>query len=86
MILLDPAYWQNRLYFCGVDDSCKAFNISNASWVRPRFARPTTMPIRWPAGNQRVSSAADQRILWAVERDSVNNVSICTPTMRQPGD
>jgi len=73
-----PAYWQNRLYFCGVDDSCKAFNISNALVGTTAASHgPTTYA--YPGGQPVISassSAATSAILWAVERDSVNNVSI----------
>jgi fibronectin type 3 domain-containing protein len=73
-----PAYWQNRLYFCGVDDSCRAFNISNAQLGTTSASNsPTTYA--YPGGQPVISaasSAATSAIMWTIQRDSVNNVSI----------
>ncbi len=73
-----PAYWQNRVYFCGVDDYCKLFTLSNgllsttpASQSPATFAYPGSQPIVSAA-----SSSATSAILWAVQHDSTNNVTI----------
>jgi chitobiase/beta-hexosaminidase-like protein/fibronectin type III domain protein len=72
------ASWQNRVYFCGIDDYCRAFGISNAvlstsptSLAPTTFAFPGAQPVISAA-----SSTASSAILWAVERDSVSNLTI----------
>ncbi|MBV9346164.1 MAG: fibronectin type III domain-containing protein [Gammaproteobacteria bacterium] len=73
-----PAYWQNRVYFCGVKDSCKLFSLSNAqlsttpvSKTNAVFAYPGAQPVISAA-----SASATSAILWAVESDSTHNLSV----------
>ncbi len=78
-----PAYWNNRLYFCGVADSCKLFTMSNgllntsAGALTPASKTPTGYP--YPGGQPMISAAsssATSAVLWAVERRTSNNTSV----------
>ena len=67
-----PAYWQNRVYFCGVKDACKLFTLSGgllsalpASKTVATYAYPGTQPTISAA-----SSTATSAVMWAVERNS----------------
>ncbi len=67
-----PAYWNNRVYFCGLADSCKLFSVSGGQLsLLPTSKTVATFPY---AGAQptisAASSAASTAILWAVQ---------CTP-------
>ncbi|MGH8322945.1 MAG: chitobiase/beta-hexosaminidase C-terminal domain-containing protein, partial [Steroidobacteraceae bacterium] len=72
-----PAFWQNRLYFCGINDHCKLFNLSNgllttspASQSAATFAFGGAQPVVTAS-----SGTATSAIMWAVERDTTNNIS-----------
>ena len=73
-----PAYWQNRVYLCGAQDHCKLFTLTNGllsttpvSQTSTTFAYPGTQPVISAA-----SSSATAAILWGVERNTTNNVSV----------
>src|ERR1700686_1756567 len=73
-----PAYWQNRVYLCGVSDSCKLFTLNNGLLsTSPVSQSPTTFSF---SGAQPVvtaaSSSATSAVMWALERDSVNKVAV----------
>ena len=73
-----PAYWQQHVYFCGVKDTCKAFTLTNGLLsTTPTAHAPTAYG--YPGGQPVISAAsasATSAILWAVERDSINNVGV----------
>lgn len=78
-----PAYWNNRLYFCGVADSCKLFTMSNgllnttAGALTPASKTATGYP--YPGGQPVISAAssgATSAVLWAVERRTSTNISV----------
>ena len=72
-----PGFWQNHLYWCGINDVCKMFNLSNGLL--------TTSPVSLSAttyafgGAQPVitaiSTTSTSAIMWAVERDTTNNIT-----------
>jgi chitodextrinase len=71
-------YWQNRVYFCGVDDHCKMFTLSNGllsttptSQTAVTFAYSGAEPVVSAA-----SSSATTGIMWAVQRDTTNNIAV----------
>ena len=73
-----PAYWQNRVYLCGVQDHCKLFTLTNGllsttpvSQTSATFGYPGTQPVISAA-----SSSATAAILWGVERNTTSNVSV----------
>src|SRR5882762_6917846 len=64
-----PAFWQNHLYWCGVNDVCKMFNLNNGLVTTTPVSRSaTSYPI---LGAEPVVTAgsptATSAILWAVE-------------------
>ena len=72
-----PAYWQNRVYFCGVNDSCKLFTLNSGLLsTSPASRSPTTFAF---GGAQPVitaaSSSATSGVMWAVERDTTRNIT-----------
>jgi hypothetical protein len=71
-----PAFWSNNLYFCGINDTCKQFTLSNGLVSGPASQSPTSYAF---GGAQPVISAASptatSAILWAVERDTTNNIT-----------
>ena len=72
-----PAFWQNRVYLCGVNDSCKLFTLSNGLLsTSPASQSPTTFAF---GGAQPVvtaaSSSATSGVMWAVERDTTRNIT-----------
>ena len=72
-----PAFWQNRVYFCGVNDSCKLFTLNNGLLsTSPASQSPTTFAF---GGAEPVvsaaSSSATSGVMWAVERDTTHNVT-----------
>ena len=73
-----PAYWQNRIYFCGVQDSCKLFSLGNAQLSTTPLSSSANV-FGYP-GAQPVISAASatdtSAILWALERDSTHNLTV----------
>ena len=73
-----PAFWQNRVYFCGVDDYCKLFTLSNGLLSTTPVSQSST--IFGYHGSQPVvsaaSSSATRAILWAVQGDSTNSVAV----------
>ena len=73
-----PAYWQNRVYLCGAQDHCKLFTFTQGllsatpvSQTSATFAYPGVQPVISAA-----SSSATAAILWGVESDTTNNVSV----------
>ena len=72
-----PAYWQNHVYFCGAKDVCKAFTLANGLLsTTPASQGPNSFP--YPGSQPVISaatSAAASAVLWAVERDTTNNVN-----------
>ncbi len=73
-----PAYWNNRVYFCGLADSCKFFTLSGGQLsLTPTSKTVATYPY---AGAQPTISAASNAsstaILWTVQ---------CTPDCRAGG-
>jgi fibronectin type 3 domain-containing protein len=73
-----PAYWQNRVYFCGVTDACKAFTLSNGRLsATPTSRSPTTFgfPGAQPVVSA-ASSSATSAVLWAVEFDATHSISV----------
>ena len=73
-----PAYWQNRVYLCGVQDHCKLFTLTNGllsttpvSQTAATFGFPGLQPVISAA-----SSGASAAILWGVERDATNHVAV----------
>ena len=73
-----PAYWQNRLYFCGSKDVCKLFTFSNGLLSgTPASKAPTSFG--YPGGQPIISAAsasAASAILWAVERNTTLNSAV----------
>ncbi|HEX4387014.1 MAG TPA: fibronectin type III domain-containing protein [Steroidobacteraceae bacterium] len=73
-----PAYWQGHVYFCGVKDACKAFTLTNGLLsTTPTAQSPTAYG--YPGGQPVISAAstsATSAILWALERNSANNVGV----------
>ncbi len=72
-----PGFWQNHVYFCGINDHCKMFNLSNGllttspvSQSAATFAFGGAQPVVTAA-----SASATSAIMWAVERDTNNNIS-----------
>ena len=73
-----PAYWQNRVYLCGAQDHCKLFTLTQGllsttpvSQTSATFGYPGIQPVISAA-----SSSATAAILWGVESDTTNNVSV----------
>ena len=73
-----PAYWQNRVYLCGVQDHCKLFTFTNGllsttpvSQTAATFGFPGIQPVISAA-----SSSATTAILWGVERNVTSNVAV----------
>jgi hypothetical protein len=72
-----PAFWQNRVYLCGINDSCKLFTLNNGLLsTSPASQSPTTFAY---AGAEPVvtaaSSSATSAVMWAVERDTTRNIT-----------
>jgi hypothetical protein len=72
-----PAFWQNRVYFCGINDSCKLFTLNNGLLsTSPASQSPTTFS---SFGAEPVvtagSSSATSGVMWAVERDTTRNIT-----------
>ncbi|MGB9329429.1 MAG: fibronectin type III domain-containing protein [Steroidobacteraceae bacterium] len=67
-----PAYWQNRVYLCGVSDACKLYTLSNGQLSStPTSQAPTTFA--YPGAQPVVSAAstsATSALMWAVEFNS----------------
>jgi hypothetical protein len=62
-----PAYFQNTVYFGGVNDSLKAFSIEKARLV-PKPASKTSAIFAYPGATPSISAnATDDGIVWAVE-------------------
>jgi len=64
-----PALWQNHLYWCGVNDVCKMFNLSNGllttspvSKSASSYAFPGAQPVITAS-----SATATSAIMWTVE-------------------
>jgi hypothetical protein len=75
---MTPAYWQNRVYLCGVKDYCKLFALTNGllsttpvSQTAATFGYPGIQPVISAA-----SGSATAAILWGVERNATSNVSV----------
>src|SRR6202158_6150179 len=71
-----PAFWQNHLYWCGADDRCKMFNLSNGLLTTTPVSQASTI---FPfAGGQPVitagSASATSAILWVMENGSSSGV------------
>ena len=71
-----PAFWQNHLYWCGADDRCKMFNLSNGLLTTTPVSQASTV---FPfAGGQPVitasSASATNAILWVMENGSSSGV------------
>ncbi len=67
-----PAYWQNRVYLCGVNDACKLYTLTNGQLSStPTSQAPTTFA--YPGAQPVVSAAstsATSALMWAVEFNS----------------
>lgn len=73
-----PAYWQNHVYFCGIADVCKRFDLNNGQ-LSTTPGSVTGTPLEYGAGGPVISASdpgATSAILWAVQPDNVHNVAI----------
>jgi len=73
-----PAYWQNRVYLCGVGDHCKLFTLANGilsttpvSQTAATFGFPGIQPVISAA-----SANATAAIAWGIEGDASNHVAV----------
>jgi hypothetical protein len=73
-----PAYWQNRIYLCGVSDACKIYSLSNGqlsstptSQAAATFGYPGAQPVISAA-----NSSATSAVMWAVEFNSTLGVGV----------
>ena len=71
-----PAFWQNHLYWVGINDKVKMFTLTNGLLsTSPVSTSATTYPF---GGAQPVvtanSSTATTGVLWAIERGASNNI------------
>ena len=71
-----PSYWQNRVYFCGVNDNCKSFALTNGllsttptSRAPTAFGSPGAQPVVSAA-----NSSATSAIMWVDEPTSASSV------------
>jgi hypothetical protein len=74
---MTPAYWQNRVYLCGVQDHCKLFTLTNGllsttpvSQTSAIFGFPGIQPVISAA------SSAAAAIVWGIERDATSHVAV----------
>ncbi|MBV9698156.1 MAG: fibronectin type III domain-containing protein [Gammaproteobacteria bacterium] len=73
-----PAYWQNSVYFCGVQDTCKQFALSNAQLSTTAVSNTVTV-YGYPGAQPVISAAsaaATSAILWTLERDTTHNLTV----------
>ncbi len=73
-----PAFWQNRTYFCGVNDVCKLFTMTNGLLsTQPTSQAATTFA--YPGASSVISAAsstATSAIMWVIQRDTPNNAAV----------
>ncbi len=73
-----PAYWQSRVYLCGVSDACKLYTLTNGQLsTTPTSQAPTTFG--YPGAQPVVSAAsstATTAVMWAVELNSTLGVGV----------
>ncbi|MGH8305523.1 MAG: chitobiase/beta-hexosaminidase C-terminal domain-containing protein, partial [Steroidobacteraceae bacterium] len=72
----NAAFWANHLYWCGINDVCKMFNLSNGLLTTSASSSASSYPF---GGAEPVitasSPSAATAIMWAVERDTTNNIT-----------
>jgi hypothetical protein len=64
-----PGYWQNHLYWCGVDDVCKMFNLTNGLLATPPASR-SSASFGYPGAQPVISASSPvstSAIMWAVQ-------------------
>jgi len=73
-----PAYWQQRVYFCGIGEACKAYAMSNGLLNTTPVSRAAA--VFGFSGGQPVISAASatatSAVLWAIEIDTTDNLAV----------
>jgi fibronectin type 3 domain-containing protein len=73
-----PAYWQQRVYFCGIGEACKAYAMSNGL-LSPTPASRASAVFGFPGSQPAVSAAgsnATSALLWAIENDTTDNAAV----------
>ncbi|MCU1240423.1 MAG: hypothetical protein JWO71_1149 [Candidatus Acidoferrum typicum] len=71
-----PGVWRNHVYWCGIDDVCKMFDLNNGLLTTTPVSRGTKL---FPfGGGQPIISAASpsatSAIMWAVENGSAHTI------------
>jgi hypothetical protein len=67
-----PAYWQNNVYFCGIADNAKAFQLSNGLLSTAPTSESAT-PISYPGATPSISAnGATNGIVWILATAPVN--------------
>src|SRR5262249_885832 len=72
------AYWQQRVYFCGIGEGCKAYAMSNGLLNTTPVSRATAV-FGFSGGMPVISAAsgtATSAVLWAIENDTTDNLAV----------
>jgi len=68
-----PAYFQNTVYFCAINDFLKAFSLSNGQLGTSATSQSTTF-FRFPGATPVISAnGASNGIVWALQTDQVTS-------------